>query len=618
MKIPSDSSANISSTRSGVLRALGLRPGQSFTAQVTANSPDGLTQLKIGSQLISLNLPSKPQIGVMLQFLFQSGGKNPQIALMGELDQNGKLIQPNQHQNISKEPKPTITNQTIVKSPTPPNTAQQNIATTPASTLADSPTRPSSTYSAQQPNQQQVWQTIQPPNTQASSTQPISQTVSNIPLSPAIQAKLQLLPGQIISAKVTGQSQNGQTNFTIAQQNFTAPIAGNPPIGSNLQFLVHGEAGRVSLQLNETINILTSQAQAKPTEQIAQTGYGNIGTKTPPLSHNPQNKEIIQNIQPQNITNPTASSATSPISQAISTAIPAALARQDSIGALFANLMNLQKQNIKLDQNVKKATQSLINGQIKLDGKSLNGEALKQAIRKSGLFLESLLAGKSQNSLSQISGAQSDIKSLLLLLRSTLIKYLGEQPKQLNLNNRPPPPLKGALPRALPPNSPQLPDGSNAKTIARTLLSQTDSALSRLRLFQISSLPETIGRSPTSSEINLELPFSYGGESNIIRFQISKDREGNKEKNEDVWSLRFAMNLQELGEVGANISFRQGKIGVIIWAQEEKIAKQLDSLLPELTDSLEALGIKTSFVRVRYGAEETSKKSSGDLVNDLL
>ena len=64
MRIPSDTPANVHATRSGVLKALGLRPGQTFSAQVISHTPDGLTQLQVGSKQISLALPSKPQLGI--------------------------------------------------------------------------------------------------------------------------------------------------------------------------------------------------------------------------------------------------------------------------------------------------------------------------------------------------------------------------------------------------------------------------------------------------------------------------------------------------------------------------------------------------------------------------
>ncbi len=597
LKIVSDSSANINSTRSGVLRALGLRPGQSFTAQVISNSPDGLTQLKVGSQQISLNLPSKPQLGVMLKFLFQSGGEKPQITLMSEGASNSKASQP------SQSTQPSQPNQTTQNQVTQNSATKITISTQQANTQqAPNPQNPNPPNSAQQN------QTPQSPQAQTS-------TITSVPLPPATQAKLQLLAGQTVSAKVSGTATNGQTNFTIGATQFSAPIANNPPIGTVLQFLVKSENGQARLVLNVPNIKLAQQAQAKPTTQ------------------NPYNNQVIQNITTSSTTQNPQQNQTipppiaNPIAQAISSTIPLALAQQNSMAALFANLMGLQKQNIELEPSVKKAVQQLLDGQLKLDGKALNGNTIKQAITRSGNFLESALSGKTQSLLTspssspaqQISLAQSDMKALLLSLRSSLLKWLGEQPaSQKPLENQMPPPRKGVLPRASPPNSQRLPEGLDPKNIGAALLRQTDSALSRLRLFQISSLPDQAARSAISNEINLELLFSLGNESNIIRFQIEKDGGNKNENGEQNWNLRFAMNLQSLGEVGANISFRLGKVGAMIWAQEEETAKQLNDMLPELTSSLEARGLETNFIRVRHGAPEKGGVVKGDFVNDLL
>ncbi|MCF6344257.1 MAG: flagellar hook-length control protein FliK [Devosiaceae bacterium] len=593
MKIPSDSSANINSTRSGVLRALGLRPGQSFTAQVISNSPDGLTQLKVGSQQISLNLPSKPQLGVMLKFLFQSGGEKPQITLMGEATSNSKTTQSTQ----PPQPNQTTQNQTTQNSATKITISTQQANAQINTQQAANPQNPA------------------PQNQVPQSPQAQTSTTTSVPLPPATQAKLQLLVGQTVSAKVSGTTTNGQTNFTIGSTQFSAPIASNPPIGTVLQFLVKSENGQARLVLSEPNISITQQAQAKPT---AQNPYNNQVIKNTTTSSTTQNLQQNQNIAPP---------ITNPLAQAISSAIPLALAQQDSLTALFANLMGLQKQNIKLEPTVKKAVQQLLDGQLKLDGKTLTGNVIKQAISRSGNFLESALSGKMQSFTTspspspaqQISLAQGDMKALLLSLRSSLLKWLGEQPaSQKTLENQIPPPRKGVLPRASPPNSQRLPEGLDAKNIGAALLRQTDSALSRLRLFQISSLPDQAARSTISNEINLELPFSLGNESNIIRFQIERDGSNKYGNNEQSLSLRFAMNLQSLGEVGANISFRLGKVGAMIWAQEEETAKQLNDMLPELASSLEARGLETNFIRVRHGAPEKDKVKKGDFVNDLL
>ncbi len=603
MKIPSDNAANIHATRAGILRALGLRPGQTFTAQVVTHTPDGLTQLRIGSQQISLNLPSKPQIGVMLQFLFHSGGAKPQIQLMGEISKEGKLLQGGQQSQIANRganlaqgtntPNPppatapttpttqqAIIQQTLTNQPPPNQQAQIAQNTIIAQSANSQPHSPSQL----QPQPQTTPQSAQSPNAGT-----IAQTNNNIPISPTMQAKLQLLPGQIISAKIIGQNQNGQTILSINQHQFTAPTNINAQTGSIAQFLVHDNGGKISLILSESNPNILNQTQGK------------VGGQT----------QINNNAQ--NIAMPTPN----PLSQAISSAIPALVARQDSISALIANLLNLQKQNIRFDINIDKAIRALINAQTSFDAKALNGQSLKQAILQSGNFFENILAKSDMATRQNL--MQGDIKSLLLALRSALKKWAGEPYGPFKPDaNHPPAPSKGALPRATRQNLLQLPQTDDAKIIARSLLAQTDSALSRLKLFQISSLPEMAGRGGTGQEINIELLFSHANQNNIIRLQISKDSESNQNPNERGWNIAFAINLKEEGEVGANISFRFGKVGALIWAQKDEFADILDNLLPQLKNELEASGLDIAFLRVKKGTSEKEKQNFGKIMDNIL
>ena len=82
--------------------------------------------------------------------------------------------------------------------------------------------------------------------------------------------------------------------------------------------------------------------------------------------------------------------------------------------------------------------------------------------------------------------------------------------------------------------------------------------------------------------------------------------------------MSFALSLQQLGEVGAKITYKASRVGALIWAEEDSTAKILNELLPELTQSLEARGLEISFLRVRHGALSQSAKSSGEFLDDVL
>ena len=567
-------------TRSGALQSLGLRPGQTFTAQVLSHTPDGSTQLQVGKHQLSLVLPSKAQIGTLLEFLFQSGGTKPQITLLGE----------------TTSPKPTQTQQT----PKQPNPIQPPTTKTPI---------PPPTQSQISPQQNL-------------STQP----QPSITLPPTTRAALHLYPSQTITANVIGTNPNGQTILQIGQQQFPATLPNNPNIGSNLQFQVQITGDQARL-------ILSQQPTTTPPNQSTDKSLNQPQVAPPATKTNAA-------IPAQAVINQTA------ISQAISLAIPSSIARQDSIIALFANLTGLTKKQMQnLPPEVKKLAEQIQNTKLNFNAKPPTGESLKQTIKQSGIFMEATLVKptqtpNTQTPISQITTspkqtnqpptpqnqtpaptqsanpttqtptalsnlAQSDLKALLLLFKASLTKLTGEQTTHTKPEaNRPPIPIKGTIPRTHNFNPKSTSQNQNQQNLTQTLLHQTEAALSRLRLFQITSLPEAKAQNQTSAaqELNLEIPFGLNGETGLIRFQISRDDTKNLRQGDNGWQLQFAINLSNLGEVGAAVSFRYSRVNSTIWAKEEKTAITLKKMLPELTNSLAAIGLETGSINIRHGA----------------
>ena len=574
-------------TRSGALQSLGLRPGQTFTAQVLSHTPDGATQLQVGKHQFSLVLPSKVQIGTLLEFLFQSGSAKPQITLLGETT-NQKPTQNQQQTNPTQQPttKPTT--------PPPPQS---------------------------QPSPQQ-------------NSNPQPQT--SITLPPATKAALHLYPSQTITATVAGTNPSGQTILQIGQQQFPATLPNNPNIGSNLQF-------QVQITGDQTRLTLSHQPVATPPNQSADKSLNQsqiAAQSAPPTT------KTNTTIPPQAAINQTA------ISQAISLAIPSSIARQDSIVALFANLTGLtKKQTQNLPPEIKKLAEKIQNTKLDFDAKLPTGESLKQAIKRSGIFMEATLAkptkiptsqtpipqattkntnpiaqtqtpttqnkttksptqAATQNPVTQTPTtlsnlAQSDLKALLLLFKSSLTKLTGEQTTPAKpQENRPPIPIKGTIPRTHNFNPKPVSQNQSQQNLTQTLLTQTEAALSRLRLFQITSLPEARSQSQANAaqELNLEIPFGLNGETGLIKFQISRDDTKALRQGDNGWQLQFAMNLSNLGEVGAAVSFRYNRVNSTIWAKQEETAITLKKMLPELNNSLAAIGLETGSINIRHGA----------------
>ena len=277
---------------------------------------------------------------------------------------------------------------------------------------------------------------------------------------------------------------------------------------------------------------------------------------------------------------------------ALAQMVQASVPLQGRVTDLTAALASLAGK-VALPEPVMRAAQQVLAGRLSLDGARFDGQTLQTALRQSGLFQEAALAR------GQVPLPQADMKSALLALRQTLVTWLGQQAPVAAVSHVAPP-LKGSAPRAplgtaAPPLDPEAPP----ETIGRHLLERTDSALARIRLHQHASLPDAVGR---NADWSMDLPVLVGTQQSLMHIHIHRDQQGEgAEAGERGWQLRFALNLPELGEVGAQVSLRGGATGVMLWAAEAETAALLEAELSQLRDGLAGAGLQPGAVIVRHG-----------------
>lgn len=580
MRIPSDYQIPVQTPRAGVLEALGLKPGEAFTAQVIGQTASGSALLQVGGQQINLALPIKPQLGQILQFQVKIAGAKPELILLGQ-SQSGHGSGNAPAANTSAQTSPQA--QAPQHSATPP-TAQQFTAQAQSGSTGTAPAPAS------------------PPAPGAPA--PFPQGAITLPAN--VRNALALQPGQVVTAHVVNPTSSGQPQIAIGTQQFAVPsLPGNPAPGTTLQFQVHISNGEARLISPSTSQSPNAAQTAIPSQAAARAFAASAGTASAQTGHSVSggSPAIAAGVSP-------------PVLQAITQAIPAAVARQDSLGALIASLTGLQKTPDLLPASVTAAARQILHSQLNLTNGPPNAEILRDAVGRSGVFAESMLvAGR------PVTAQQGDMKIMLLLLRNVLGNWLGEDGESLPPSSqRPAPPMRGGTPRSPATNHLPLPQGTTAQEAGQRLLAQTDSALSRLRLFQFSSLPEMGARPDTPgvpNEWNLELPFSLGQEQALAQFQIFQDEEADGHEGERGWHMVFSINFSIIGEVGAKVSFRARKTGVMLWAEEEETAKVLEDMLPELVEGLEALGLEPGAVRVHHGAPEVRPQRSGGFVDSV-
>lgn len=303
-----------------------------------------------------------------------------------------------------------------------------------------------------------------------------------------------------------------------------------------------------------------------------------------------------------------------------------AVGRQDGMSALFANLAALRQNGTRLPESVDQATQRVLDARVDLTGRPPTGNTLQQAIIRSGVFLESLLA----NGKAALTGAGpqpapgGDLKSALLALKGSLEGWLGNEAKpQPGARGEPVrPPVRGTLPQAQSPALPTLPEGAGVRDIGRMILSQTEAALARVRLAQLSSLGETSARGMVASqnapgEWNTEIPLLFGNETGMAQFQILRDGGHDGADGDRGWQMRFSIDFEATGGVHAKVTLRAGRVGVMLWADRPETSELLSEHMTDLSNALEAIGLKVGALHTRPGKPAEPKPPVGAFMDQV-
>ena len=295
---------------------------------------------------------------------------------------------------------------------------------------------------------------------------------------------------------------------------------------------------------------------------------------------------------------PTPAATPKPVAPPLNLADSAqAAARQDSAAPLLARLAAIVTAAApSVPRPVLEAAQKVLVNRIDLNRAPPDGRSLEAAVLRAGVVLTP--AGRA---------APADSKSALLALRSSLLAFLGsDATAPVEPVARPAPPIKGEPPRApLPQASVPEPPAEGRET-ARTLLGQTDAALSRLKLLQSASQPPVeaarIDAPVPRNELRVEIPMLLGTQTGILQLMVERDGKHKREPDRQRgWRMRFAMNFSETGEVGADIALLGRSASVAIWAADPDTADAIDEMLPELAPAIQSHGLELTSLRVRRG-----------------
>jgi hypothetical protein len=308
----------------------------------------------------------------------------------------------------------------------------------------------------------------------------------------------------------------------------------------------------------------------------------------------------------------------------------AALANQDGLAPLLANLRGLADGSVGavVPRPLLALASQLLAQALPVERKAVTPEALKQAVERSGLFME---AHQLQG---QPASPQTDLKAGLLALRDTLepmLAKLGATPAAKPLpetagepqspSARPTPPRRDG-PLALQPIAePTLSAGEKPLAVAETLLRQTDAALDRITLSQYASLPLDTARGDATPAARwlTEIPLAFQAGTAMLPLQVEREppKRGASGTEGPLWRVRFALDVEPMGPLQGVVTLQGRSVGVTLWAEREETSRLLRGAAPGLEAALLDAAFENGAIDIHTGQPRVMQATAGQFLDRL-
>ncbi len=312
---------------------------------------------------------------------------------------------------------------------------------------------------------------------------------------------------------------------------------------------------------------------------------------------------------------------------------------QHSLTGVFATLSGVASgaipalKNLPEGRTIQSLAQQILGLRVT---PNVTPETIKQAIRTSGIFHEAqqspqkqdtgfiksagLLSPKSSIRAPLLDNGLLNLKQLLLNLKTLTTKAgPSEQNAPTNtLRNLLPPPLPeqdGSLQGQRPQVNFALDEKESI--FLNRLNEQTTQALSRLKLLQLSSLPQIdqdvtqTGTDKAKVQLTMELPLALTNEQTaVLGLRITKDGENSGADGEAgrSWSVDLALDTEETGSIEANIHLTPKGMRITIWAADKGFADLLNENSESFKAKLSDDGLDIEHIKIFNGKRPDLKK----------
>ena len=308
------------------------------------------------------------------------------------------------------------------------------------------------------------------------------------------------------------------------------------------------------------------------------------------------------------------------LSELVSSGIREALPQQGGLPPLLANLQALARGEApmptprELNQLAGRFLQQLPELR-----NLITEEGVRQAVRESGLFLEAKLAQAARSGGEGAAAAvQQDLKGSLLKLlaglrsletatQSTTREGAAPRPQgappppadPATLASRPPPPLPNAPVRAQPAAQPNLAAMNDFMQLRNELVRQTQSAVARVQLGQLSSVRTDPDANP---QWMVEVPVRNGDAVDMVQIRIESRGAKRARKGAKSWAVSLALDLGKLGPMEARVTLGEDEsVSTLFWSEREEATRAIETNLPLLQRNLNDCGLKVGRLGARTG-----------------
>jgi hypothetical protein len=297
----------------------------------------------------------------------------------------------------------------------------------------------------------------------------------------------------------------------------------------------------------------------------------------------------------------------------VAAAAQQAVVRQDGLAPLMADLARALKTNT-LPQPARQAAARVLAQVAPLEA-HVDGPAIAKALGGSGLLLEADLAANPAQSPVGV-----DLKAGLLMLRQALANAAPPSAAPARRGSgasRPAPPYRGGPTRGQGPVEPSLDEDAPPDVQRQRLAQETDSALARLELLQIASLPQD--EVDPVARWMFEAPVMTPQGAAVAQFEISRDPRGRTASGEEapIWRARFGLDIEPLGPVSAHVSLSNGQLAVTLWAERGEGEAMLHAHAPALVRALAGPNLHAE-VSVYPGRPAAAATVAGQLLNTAV